>query len=141
MTFFEKELRKIAAECEYIQSPKYVGKVCMFRLNSEVTGKLEFITKGYADHYSALKLSLFNRNNGLIDCQVIDHGDIMGFKEIYTNICSPYIWKDDQKADWYGYRPTESDYRAMSRAVDDYLSCFADPIEDLAEYLSMGGPA
>ena len=135
MTFFEKELRKIADNCEYIQNPKYVGKVCMFRLNSEVTGKLEFITKGYADHYSAIKLSLFNRSSRLIDCQAIDHGDIMGYMDIYGNIQSPYIWKDNMDADWYGYRPTTSNYCAMSKAVDDYLSCFAEPIEEI----SMGG--
>ena len=53
-------------------------------------------------------------------------GDIIGNKKIYSNIQSPYIWKDGNNVEWYGYKPTDSDYSAMSETVDDYLSCFAE---------------
>ena len=53
-------------------------------------------------------------------------GDIIGNKKIYSNIQSPYIWKDGNNVDWYGYKPTDNDYSALSETVDDYLSCFAE---------------
>ena len=67
MNFFTSELKKIADLCEFVGEPKYVGRACVFRLSDDVTGKMEFMTEGIADHYSALKLTLFNRKEGVID--------------------------------------------------------------------------
>jgi len=126
MNFFTNELKKITDRSEYIHNPKFVGQSCVFRLSDDVTGKLEFITGIVANHYNSLRLKLFNKSEGPIDTQLMGIGDIIGNKKIYSNIQSPYIWKDGNNVDWYGYKPTDSDYSAMSETVDDYLSCFAE---------------
>lgn len=131
MNFFTQELKKITDRSEYIQDPKFVGKSCIFRLSDDVTGKQEFVTRGYTDHYTALKLSLFNKREGPIDTQLIGIGDIIGNKMIYANVQSPYIWTDGNDVNWYGYKPTNSEYSAMAETVDDYLSCFDE--QELSE--------
>ena len=132
MNFFTDELKKITDRSEYIQNPKFVGQSCIFRLSDDVTGKLEFITGIVANHYNSLRLKLFNKSEGPIDTQLMGIGDIIGNKKIYSNIQSPYIWKDGNNVDWYGYKPTDSDYSALSETVDDYLSCFAE--QELTEF-------
>lgn len=126
MNFFTDELKKITDRSEYIQNPKFVGQSCVFRLSDDVTGKLEFITGIVANHYNSLRMKLFNKSEGPIDTQLMGIGDIIGNNKIYSNIQSPYIRKDENNVDWYGYKPTDSDYSALSETVDDYLSCFAE---------------
>ena len=126
MNFFTDELKKITDRSEYIHNPKFVGQSCVFRLSDDVTGKLEFVTGIVANHYNSLRLKLFNKSEGPIDTQLMGIGDIIGNKKIYSNIQSPYIWKDGNNVDWYGYKPADNDYSAMSESVDDYLSCFAE---------------
>mgnify|MGYP007069967030 CR=1 FL=1 len=125
-TFFAQELKKIADRCEFVGDARYVGKACVFRLSEDVTGKMEFATEGVAQEYSALKITLFNRKEGVIDTQKTTLGDIIGRKNIYGNKKSPYIWSVDSP-DWYGYKPTNADYDAMAQTADDYLEMFAEP--------------
>ena len=133
MNFFTQELKKICDRSEYIQDPKYVGRNAVFKLPDGVTGKMEFVTRGYADHYSALKISLYNRKEGQIDCQVIDLAELLGMKKMRSgNAVAPHIWRDGTDVSWYGFTPSESDYDKMAETTDDYLSCFTDQeiIED-----------
>ena len=126
MNFFTDELKKIADRSEFIQKPKYVGQSCVFRLSDDVTGKLQFVTRGHADNYTALKLSLFNKREGPIDIQIMNIVDVIGRKRVLGELRSPYIWKYGNDIDWYSYHPDDKDYSAMSETVDDYLSCFAE---------------
>lgn len=131
MNFFTDELKKIADRSEYIRKPKFVGQACVFRLSDDVTGKLEFVTGMVANHFNALRLKLFNKSEGPIDTQLIGIGDVIGNKMIYANVQSPYICKNGNEVNWYGYKPTDSDYSGISENVDDYLSCFAE--QELSE--------
>ena len=135
MNFFAKELKKIADRCEFVGDSKYVGRACVFRLSDDVTGKMEFVTEGVAQEYSALKISLFNRKEGVIDTQKTALGDIIGRKEIYGNKKSPYIWNDGSP-EWYGYKPTNADYSVIAQTADDYLEMFAEP--QMNEDMGMG---
>lgn len=126
MNFFAQELKKICDRSEYIQNPKFVGRTAVFRLTGEITGKMEFVTQGHADHYSALKLSLFNRTDGIIDNQAVKLSEIIGKKNMHGSMIGPHIWTDCGESDWYGFTPTKADYSAMAETTDDYLSCFAD---------------
>ena len=76
MTFFEQELRKIAANSEYLRHAKYVWRDCVARLNPDVTIKLSFVTRGIADHYEALSIQLINRREGQIDRQIVNFRDL-----------------------------------------------------------------
>ena len=131
MNFFTDELKKITDRSEYIQKPKFVGQSCVFRLSDDVTGKLQFVTRGHADNYTALKLSLFNKREGPIDIQIMNIVDVIGRKRVLGELRSPYIWKYGNDIDWYGYHPNSNDYSALSETVDDYLSCFAE--QELSE--------
>ena len=135
ITFFAQELKKIAERCEFIGDPKYVGKACVFRLSDDVTGKMEFVTEGVAQKYSALKITLFNRKEGVIDTQKTTLGDIIGRKNIYGNKKSPYIWNAGSP-EWYGYKPTNSDFDAIAQTADDYLEMFTEP--QMGENMGMG---
>ena len=126
MNFFTQELQKITDRSEYIKNPKFVGKSCVFRLSDDVTGKLEFITQGCADNYTALKLTLLNKREGPIDVQAMNITDVIGLKTVRGDSISPHIWRYGNDIDWYGYHPNGNDYSAMSETVDDYLSCFAE---------------
>lgn len=126
MNFFAQELKKICDRNDYIHDPKFVGRTAVFRLTGDITGKMEFVTQGHADHYSALKLSLFNRTEGVIDNQIARLSEIIGEKNMHGTMINPHIWQDGNSIAWYGFTPTNADYSAMSETVDNYLSCFAD---------------
>ena len=134
-TFFAQELKKISDRCEFVGDARYVGKACVFRLSEDVTGKMEFVTEGVAQEYSVLKITLFNRKEGVIDTQKTTLSDIIGRKEIYGNKKSPYIWNDGSP-EWYGYKPTNTDYSVIAQTVDDYLEMFAEPL--MSEDIEMG---
>ncbi len=135
MNFFTSELKKIADLCEFVGEPKYVGRACVFRLSDDVTGKMEFMTEGIADHYSALKLTLFNRKEGVIDTQRIKLEDVIGKIRISDSMASPHIWTYG-KPEWYGFRPTEAHYSALAQVTDDYIEMFAEP--EMNEGMGMG---
>lgn len=132
MNFFEQELRKVCALSEIIQKPKFVGRACVFRLTDDITGKMEFVERGHADHFTAMRLSLFNRREGQIDCQIIDLTELLGVKQFRSgNTVNPYIWRYGNDVEWYGFTPNGHDYTAMAETADDYLSCFTD--QDMSE--------
>ena len=126
MNFFAQELKKIADRCEFINDAKYVGRTCVFRLSDDVTGKMEFMTEGIADHYSALKLTLFNRKEGVVDTQRIKLEDVIGMIKFNNYTISPHIWVDGCPK-WYGVAPTEAHYNTLAQVADDYLEMFANP--------------
>ena len=43
---------------------------------------------------------------------------------------NPYIWDDYGKTGWYGYKPTDADYKNLSESVESYLEAFA-PVEEM----------
>lgn len=126
MNFFTQELKKIADRCEFIDDPKYVGKTCVFRLTDDVTGKMEFMTEGITDHYSALRLALLNRKEGVVDTQWIKLVDVIGKINVGAYVISPHIWIDTDP-EWYGLKPTVAHYNTLAQTVDGYLEMFADP--------------
>ena len=135
MIFFEQELRKIAANSEYLRHAKYVGRDCVARLNPDVTAKLSFVTCGIANHYEALCIQLINRREGQIDRQIVNFRDLWGEYSLYGIMRSMYIWADGSKTDWYGLAPTAAQYRQLSKSVNEYLSAFAEP--EMSEDMNM----
>lgn len=136
MNFFAQELKKICDRSDYIHDPKFVGRAAMFRLTDDITGKMEFVTQGHANHYTALKLSLFNRTEGVIDNQAVKLSEIISKKNMHGSMIDPHIWTDCGESDWYGFTPTNADYSAMAETTDDYLSCFAD--QEMSESEDLG---
>jgi len=125
MNFFEQELGRLAAACAGISNPVFAGRACYGDLGGDNRIKLQFVTLGYADHYEALKATVLNRAEGEVDTLLFRFGDIWGKKmdTVYHNGI-PHIWTDSGKSEWYGYRPTDADFRQLAAAVGAYLEVF-----------------
>ena len=128
--FFEQELRKLFADGVIIENPKFVGRACLGSLDGDLRVRAEFITMGIAGHYSALRLTVLNRKEGVVDKSVLRLKDILGKKAVgnpnFRSGVYPYIWDDDGKAEWYAYKPTPADFEALRQAADDYLDVFRE---------------
>lgn len=129
MTFFEQELRKIVKRCENIHHPKYVDRTCIFRLSDVITVKMSLRSLGIANQYDALHIRIMNRHEGEIDNQIIRFADLWGKATMRSSgsPISPHIWDDCGRVHWYGFTPNEMQYDLLSRSVDEYLECFAEP--------------
>ena len=82
----------------------------MARLTDTTNVKLEFVTLGHADHYSAIKATVLNRNEGPVDATLFRFADILGKKSAPNNPnfrkgVYPHIWKSGDDSKWYAYQP------------------------------------
>lgn len=134
MNTFESELRKLFDHDTVFADTRFVGRTCYGKLSDHIRVRAEFITLGYADKYEALKVSLLNRAEGVIDTTVIRFGDLFGKKQVsnpnFRDGIIPYIWKDGQNVEWYVYRPTKADYKTLSDTVNNYLEVFREPVQE-----------
>ena len=119
MTFYEQELRKIVGS-KYPDA-SYIGRACYVRLDEMNRAKLQFITMGVSNQYSALRMTILNRQEGEVDNLVLRFSDLLGKRN-----SSPYIWDDHGKVDWYIYHPSRQDYQALTDAVSEYLGIFQE---------------
>ena len=126
MTQMEKELQQMFCNDEIMQNVKIVGNTCYGRLTDQIRVKINFSTGMVADNYDRLKVTLLNRNEGVIDNIVFKFGEIWGKK----NDIIPHLWRDDSEVDWYIYHPTKQDYRKLVDAVRTYLCVFREPMEE-----------
>ena len=80
--------------------------------------RAEFVTLGHADHYAALRLTLLDNNQGVVDKLILRFKDIWGKKKIPNNPylrdgVAPHIWVDGDRIDWYAYHPSQEDYQQL----------------------------
>jgi hypothetical protein len=134
-SFFEQELRKLFGDGTVIQAPQFVGRSCLGTLGNDLRVRAQFITMGHADHYEALRLTVMNRTEGDVDKIVLRLRDVIGIKPVpnnpnFPNGVSPHIWTGYGKAEWYAFRPTEADYRAIRQAAAQYLDVFRERTEE-----------
>lgn len=139
--FFEQELRKLFEDEEMIQSPQFSGRACLGTLDHDVRVRAEFVTTKVADHYDALKITVLNQKDGVIDRTLLRIEDMIGRKKIPNNPyfqdgLSPHIWTDRGKSEWYAYTPDVSDYIAMRQEAARYLETFRERTPER----SSGGP-
>jgi hypothetical protein len=125
MNFFEKELSRIAAFCDIIVNPSYAGRACFCDLGGDNKAKLEFVTHGYADHYTALSIKVLNRSEGEVDKILLHLEDVWGRKkEITYHNGVPHIYTSDGKSDWYGWKPANTDIQRLAAEVGTYLAVY-----------------
>ena len=127
MNYFEQELRRVAGACNGIINPTFAGRACYGDLGGDNRVKLEFVTLGHADHYSALKTTVLNRSEGEIDTLLFRFGDVWGNKTVRgLHNEPPYIWTYQGESEWYSYRPTDADIKQLAADVGGYLAVFTD---------------
>ena len=135
MTFLEQELKKMVGKEPAFTEQRYVGNACYGRLTDNIRVKVNFQTGGIADHYDRLKVTLLNRNEGIIDSMVLTFQDVLGIKKTtnpnFRDGVNPHIWSYGRETKWYVYQPGEADYKKMSEAVNTYLEVFKEPVETM----------
>lgn len=132
-TTFERELRKLFDNDALFADAKFVGKCCYGKLTDTVNVKAQFVTRGIAKHYEALKITLINRNEGEIDSVNLSFKDIWGRKQVnnsnFPNGIDPYLWEYNGELEWYAYYPSPRDFEVLQNTVDDYLEVFREPVQ------------
>lgn len=126
MNFFEQELRKIVRPID--PDAVYVGSACYLRLGEMNRAKLQIAAGTVADEFDRLRIKILNRQEGEIDILLLRFSDLFGQRSR-----KPYIWTYDGKTEWYGGRPNECDYRALTDAVHRYVDLFRDPVHEQTE--------
>lgn len=140
VTTFEKELRKIFDDEALFADTKFVGKCCYGKLTDTVNVKAQFVTRGIAKRYEALKLTLINRNEGEIDSVSLSFKDIWGKKQVnnpnFASGINPYLWECNSELEWYVYQPSPRDFEVLQDSVDDYLEVFREPVQTMLNGMS-----
>ena len=127
--FFEQELRKLFADGSVIHDPVFVGRACLGGLDRNRQVRAEFVTLGHADHYAALRLTLLDNDQGVLDKLTLRFKDVWGKQKIPNNPylrdgVDPHIWVDGNRIDWYAYHPSQEDYRQLRQMASDYVETF-----------------
>ena len=125
VTTFERELRKLFDGDALFADTKFVGKCCYGKLTDTVNVKAQFVTRGTAKHYEALKLTLINRNEGEIDSVSLSFKDIWGRKQVnnsnFPNGIEPQLWEYNRALEWDAYYTSPIDFEVLQNTVDDDL--------------------
>ncbi len=123
MTFFERQMRRLFADSGFLSEDTiFSNKVMVSSIGKDLRAKVEFAHTHVLDHYDALKLSIINRTQGVVDSQVFKFRDIIGLK----NGQEPHIWDDNGRTDWYMYKPTSAEFESIQNEVEEYIGMFAD---------------
>lgn len=142
---FEQELGRLFGDGKIIDNPTYSGRACFGTLGSDLRVRAQFITTRIADEYDALKLTVLNRTDGLVDTLVLNLKDLLGMKPVPRNPnfprgVAPHIWSDYGKLEWYAYRPTAADYKTIQQAAEQYLGVFRERSQERTPEQTQGGP-
>lgn len=137
MTTFERELRKMFDKNTVMSDTKFIGRTCYGKVNDNLNARIEFVTCGTHGKYEALKATLINKKEGVIDQSLIKLNDFIGPNRGSNEAFkagTPYLWTYNGETEWYGYNPTKKDYNQIIGMVRDYLDMFREPeMEQSAE--------
>ena len=133
-TTFEKELRKLFDHDELFSDAKFVGRRCYGRLDGDLRVRAEFISTFIASQYDALKISLINRTEGVVDSALLRLDEVWGIKKVnnpnFREGVHPHLWLNDKELVWYAYQPTPADFEKLSDRIDGYLEVFREPEQE-----------
>ena len=129
MNVFEKSLRELFDKSQLLQDPKYTGRTCLARLDKDLRVKLSFVENGVAGEYTAIRASIINRTDGVVDKQTFRFRDMVPArsKETLFGRDYPYIWICDGKAEWYGQPLSQKEQRLVRDGILDYVEMYLEP--------------
>ena len=115
MTRYEQELRKLFDGSDLMDCPQYSGRVCVGELGKDLRVRAEFFSAHVADQYDAIRLTVLNRKEGVVDRTLLQFKDVWGKKPVPSNPnfrsgVMPHLWDDHGDVDWYVYHPSAADY-------------------------------
>ena len=109
MNFYEQQLKSMFHELDTKSGDTvFAGKAMLSVISDDLRAKVEFVTGRVAGQYEGLRLSIINKNEGVIDSQSFMFHEIIGMKGSARDR-KPHVWDDNGKADWFGYTPTEAE--------------------------------
>ena len=135
MNAFEKSLRELFGKSEDLKDIKYTGRTCLACLDKDLRVKLQFVTTGCADNYTAICASIINRKDGLVDKQTFRFRDMVPArsKDATFGRDYPYIWVCDGKAEWYGPPLSAAEQRLVRNEILSYVWMYMDQDMSMSE--------
>ena len=130
LNFFEQELHKIVEPID--SNATYVGRACFLRLSEQNRAKLQLITQGIRDQYTALRMTVMNMQEGEIDNTLLRFSELFECKG-KNRTFSPSISDYGDGPSWHLYTPTQKDYAALREAVGQYLEVFQDMTQEASQ--------
>lgn len=111
---------------DIIIDPKIVGGTLLGKLDDELRVKLQFVTTGTSKEYTAIRATIINRKDGLVDQQTFKFGDIIGKKpHRIRGQDEPYMWEYRGNVEWY--TPVSvSDKAKIADTVLDYVGMYQE---------------
>ena len=109
-----------------------MGRAVYIQIVPELRAKLVFVSLNIANQYNALKLTVLNRIDGVVDTNILRFGDLLGKKMVsnpnFSDGVVPHLWDDYGKVGWYVYQPEQADYKLLADVVDKYLQIFQNKV-------------
>ena len=79
--FYERQLKKMFGDSETLSADTvFAGKAMLSKISDDLRAKVEFVTGRVSGQYEGLKLSIINKNEGVIDSQTFMFHEIIGLK-------------------------------------------------------------
>lgn len=131
MTVYERELRKLFENSDLMDRPRFSGRVCVGELGKDLRVRAEFLSTCVANQYDAIRLTVLNRTEGVVDRTMLRFKDVWGKKPVpgnpnFRSGVMPHLWDDSGDVDWYAYHPNAADYDALRQSIGQYLSMFRE---------------
>lgn len=128
---FEQKLQKLFGDGKIIENPTYSGRTCFGTLGKDLRVRAQFVSTRVSSEYDALKLTILNRTEGLVDSLTLKMEDLLGTKPVPNNPnfhdgVIPRLWDAYGEVKWYAYHPNTKDYKIIREAVERYLNVFRD---------------
>jgi len=108
MTVYEQELRKLFEHSNLVDRPQFSGRVCVGDLGKDLRVRAEFLSTHISSQYDAIRLTVLNRTEGVVDRTLLRFQDVWGKKQVPNNPnfrsgVIPHLWDDYGKVEWYAY--------------------------------------
>ena len=126
MNFFEREMRMMFSGNDIIHDAKFCGKTMLGKIDDDLRIKLEFISTFIASQYDAVRATIINRSEGVVDKQVFKFADIIGqYQRPGRESLDPHMWEYNNKPEWY--TPiTQSQKATIADTVLGYIEMYQD---------------
>lgn len=138
MTVYESELRKLFENSDLMDRPRFSGRVCVGELGKDLRVRAEFLSTCVANQYDAIRLTVLNRTEGVVDRTTLRFKDVWGKKPVpgnpnFRSGVLAHLWDDRGDVDWYAYHPSAADYDSLRQAIGQYLSMFRERTPEWAQ--------
>ena len=143
MNFFENQWKKIFGTKQPVPDAKCLGMAYYGSLDKYNNFKLQFVTKNTYEKYEGIRASIINKSGGQVDVCTFWFEDVWGRKSVNSPYLKkgviPYVWKYNEKTEWYAYEPTDSDYKVLADNIQEYLNMFM--IQEQSETQGLNAPS